>query len=147
MKQYRDQQIINCSPMLAKEVVLDIESYPEFIPWCKEAKIIEKNEKYFIGELKISFKHFSEKYQSKITLVEEDNGVFVINVVAISGPFRVLNNIWRISSAMPEQSIIGFEIEFELENKMMDIIFGAIFKQAIEKITQAFVKRIKSLAK
>lgn len=59
MKQYRDQQIINCSPMLAKEVVLDIESYPEFIPWCKEAKIIEKNEKYFIGELKISFKHFS----------------------------------------------------------------------------------------
>lgn len=67
--------------------------------------------------------------------------------MAISGPFRVLNNIWRISSAMPEQSIIGFEIEFELENKMMDIIFGAIFKQAIEKITQAFVKRIKSLAK
>ena len=38
------KKIIPCKKDQLIEMVLDIEKYPEFVPWCIEGKIFDKNE-------------------------------------------------------------------------------------------------------
>lgn len=126
-----------------KDIILDIEKYPEFLPWCSFAKVISNKNNCIIADLHIEFKGFSESYRSKIHTNENDD-LFIIHVEAISGPFRYLRNIWQIKN-LNNGCEIDFSIDFEFKSKILDLVIGMIFSIAIEKMISAFEIRAKLL--
>jgi coenzyme Q-binding protein COQ10 len=126
------------------QLVMDIEKYPEFLPWCKQAKIIEKiSEKNLRADLLINFKNFFEKYRSDVKHGKNDDGFFV-DVVAIDGPFKSLVNKWQISDSENKKSCeVKFFIEFEFNSFFLEKMIGGIFARATEKMMTAFEKRAK----
>jgi coenzyme Q-binding protein COQ10 len=136
-------QQVKILPYAAQELfklVLDVQSYPEFLPWCKAARIISESDDHIIAELVIQAKGFSDKYQSKITpkIISED--IYSIQVEAISGPFKYLNNLWLFSKQGNSTKIefsIKFEMKFTLLNKLIELFFA----DATSKIIDAFEKR------
>lgn len=126
-------------------LVLDIESYPEFIPWCKAARIISRKNDEIIAELVIEFKGFTEKYQSKITTNIQDK-THIISVEAISGPFEHLSNIWKFTEEN-EQTKVDFFIDFKLKSFFLEQIIGIFFMKAAEKMIDAFEKRAEFFSK
>lgn len=125
-------------------LVLDVMCYPEFLPWCKAARILERHDDHFIAELVISFKGMSESYVSKVE-PRIDAGGHHINVSLVRGPFKHLSNRWHFIPGAEGGCMIDFTLDFALKYSWMDAILGTLFGKATEKMVGAFSTRADAL--
>ena len=128
-------------------MVLDIEKYPEFVPWCIEGKIHEKKESEDLieikGDLKVGKKFLNETYTSLVLYYKEKDKILVTN---IDGPLKHLQNEWRFKE-INDQTQLEFDIDFELKNNLLNIIMKKSFNLGLNKIADAFEKRAIQLFK
>lgn len=130
------------------DLVLDIESYPEFLPWCSAARIIESSDNKIIAELVVHFASFHEKYTSEVTVVPpNDTGKYSkINVEMIEGPFNKLNNIWVFEhDSKKNKTMVKFNIDFEFKSVILQKMMGAMFGIALKKMMSSFEERAKEI--
>ena len=135
-------------PYTAKEMfdlVADISSYPEFLPWCAAARIREEVQKGQVqqieADLVISFKVFREKFGSRVLL---DTLNYVIETDYIDGPFRYLHSVWSFENC-EEGCEVKFNVDFEFKNAMLQSIIGLVFNDAMQRIVRAFERRASDL--
>ncbi len=124
-------------------LVLDIEKYPEFLPWCTEGRILSREPGKMTADMAITFAGLSQKYTSEITIENIEHGVS-IHVVAASGPFKHLNNYWRFIKK-DDGTQIEFSIDFAFKSKMLDLMLGAMFSATCGHMIGAFEKRADEL--
>ncbi len=128
------------------QLVMDIEKYPEFLPWCKQAKIIKViSQTNLHADLLINFKSFFEKYRSDVTHGKLENGDYFVDVVAIEGPFKKLVNQWVFKKTDERKCEVKFFIDFEFNSMLLGKIVSPIFHKASEKMINAFEERAKSV--
>ena len=136
---------IPCSKKNLIEMVLDIEKYPEFVPWCLGGKIhtnIDKgNTVEITADLTIGKSFFSETYKS---FVIYDKSTDSINVTNIEGPLKHLENQWTFRQT-GDSSEVDFHVDFELKNKILNILMIKTFDLGLKKIADAFAKRANEL--
>ena len=141
------KRLIECKKIDLINLVLDIEKYPEFIPFCYDAKIHEtKNEenlKKIIADLTIGKGPFRDTYKSFVVYNKKDNFIHVVN---IDGPLNHLSNNWRFKD-QKNSTEIEFDIDFEIKNKFLNTMMTVSFQFGIEKIADAFQKRAEELFK
>ena len=135
-------------PYLAKDIydlVMDIERYPEFLPWCKNAKIIsELSVNNLHADLLINFKGFLKKYRSDVVHNVEGD-VYSVSTHAISGPFKRLYSNWKITPIDDANCDVEFYVDFEFDSKILTKLIGVIFERANEKVMNAFEERAKEV--
>ena len=135
-------------PYTAKEMfdlVADISSYPEFLPWCAAARVRKEIQKGVIkqieADLVISFKVFREKFGSRVLL---DASKFTIETEYLDGPFRHMHSVWSFNNS--EQGCeVNFNVDFEFKNAMLQSIIGLVFNDAMQRIVRAFERRAADL--
>ncbi len=136
---------IPCTKKNLIEMVLDIEKYPEFVPWCLGGKIhtiIDKgNIVEITADLTIGKSFFSETYKS---FVVYDKSVDSIHATNIGGPLKYLENKWDFRQT-GDSSEIDFHVDFELKNKILNILMIKTFDMGLKKIADAFEKRANEL--
>jgi coenzyme Q-binding protein COQ10 len=130
------------TPAQLYALVLDIERYPEFLPWCRAARIVRREGDHFIGELVVSFSGFTERYSSKVAANEAAQA---IEVSLVSGPFTTLSNAWKFEPAPQGGTNIHFAVAFEFKSRILDKLMGNFFARAVDKMGDAFVKRADAL--
>jgi coenzyme Q-binding protein COQ10 len=141
-----DYKLISKYPIeLIYQMIVDVEKYPEFLPWCQAAKILEKKRNYFIADLLITFKIISESYCSRVDLKSPKNGKAEINVSLISGPFKKLQNNWKLRKIRKNQTEIEFYIDFEFKSSLLDKLISLMFYKACERMLNAFEARANTL--
>ena len=132
---------IECKKDRLIDLVLDIEKYPEFVPFCLDAHVYEKKEKgdliLIIADLTIGKGPFKDTYKSDVKFNEKDNSIKVTN---IGGPLNHLENIWYFSDH-DNGTEISFDINFEIENKFLNALMTKSFQFGLDKIADAFQKR------
>ena len=138
---------IPCSKKNLIKMVLDIERYPEFVPWCINGKIHSSNDKgdtiEIIADLTIGKSFFNETYKSFVIYNKNLDSIFVTN---INGPLKHLENKWFFKQ-VGENSQIDFHIDFELKSKILSLLMIKTFDIGLKKIAEAFEKRAISLFK
>lgn len=139
MHSFNDTRLLPYQAELVRDIILDIEKYPEFLPWCSKAELVSQTENELIALLTISFKAFSESYKSRIITIE-NNESFMINVEAISGPFKQLTNFWNIKK-INNGCEVKFSIDFEFKSTILDLVIGTFFSIATDKMINAFETR------
>ena len=126
-------------------MVLNIEKYPEFVPWCLDGKIHDKIDKGEIVEITadliIGKGIFRETYKSFIIYNKLSDTIQVTN---ISGPLKHLENKW-IFKQVGNLSEVDFHVDFELKNKFLNILMTKSFNLGLKKIAEAFEKRANDL--
>ena len=126
-------------------MVLDIEKYPEFVPWCLNSKIHRKNEKgdkiEITADLTIGKSFFNETYKSFIVYDKSSDSIYVTN---IDGPLKHLENKWSFKQK-GQNSEICFHVDFELKNKILNMLMIKSFDIGLKKIAKAFEKRATEL--
>ena len=141
-----DYKYVSKHPIgLIYQLIIDVEKYPEFLPWCNAAKIKEKKKNHFIADLHITFKIISESYCSRVELKPPKKGYAEINVSLISGPFKRLHNNWKLRKVDDNQTEIEFFIDFEFKSSLLDKLISLMFYKACEKMLNAFEARANSL--
>ena len=131
-------------PYTAKEMfdlVADISSYPEFLPWCAAARVrkeVQKGEvKQVDADLVISFKVFREKFGSRVLL---DVSNYIIETDYIDGPFSYMHSVWSFEDCK-EGCEVKFDVNFEFKNAILQSIIGLVFNDAMQRIVRAFERR------
>ncbi len=132
---------IPCSKEKLIEMVLDIEKYPEFVPWCLGGKIhtnVDKGKTVEItADLTIGKSFFNETYKSFVIYDKSSDSIHVTNV---DGPLKHLENKWFFKQNK-ENSEVDFHIDFELKNKILNMLMIKTFDIGLKKIADAFEKR------
>jgi coenzyme Q-binding protein COQ10 len=138
---------IPCSKKNLIKMVLDIEKYPEFVPWCIKGTIYENNDKgdliEIVADLTIGKSFFKETYKSSVIYYKKSDSILVTN---IDGPLKHLKNKWFFKQ-IGKNSEIEFHIEFELKNKILNLLMIGSFETGLKKIANAFEKRAIDLFK
>jgi len=128
-------------------MVLDIEKYPEFVPWCLDGKIhdkIDKGDKIEIkADLTIGKSFFKDTYNSFVIYNKLEDSIHVTN---INGPLKHLENEWLFRED-GDSSEIEFHVDFELKNKILNVLMIKSFDLGLKKIADAFEKRANELFK
>lgn len=132
---------IPCSKENLIKMVLDIEKYPEFVPWCLGGKIHSKSDKgnkiEITADLTIGKSFFNETYKSFVIFDKSNESIHVRN---LEGPLKYLENKWFFKKK-GENSEVSFQINFELKNKILNILMIKSFDIGLKKIAEAFEKR------
>jgi coenzyme Q-binding protein COQ10 len=130
------------------ELVLKIDDYKFFLPWCINSKIltIEKNkgDLKIIADLDIGFKSFREIYTSEVIYNNQNSK---IAVTSISGNIKKLINIWEFEEIDKKSCNVFFFIDIELKNPIINILFSKFFNYGFEKILNSFEQRAKETIK
>ena len=139
------KRIINKKKDKLIEFVLDIEKYPQFIPFCLASKVYErKNEGdkiLIIADLTIGKGPFSDTYKSDVRFNKKND---TINVTNIDGPLKHLQNSWKFVET-DNTTEVYFEVDFEIKNKFLNLLMEKSFEFGLNKIADAFQQRAETI--
>ena len=141
------KRLIECKKNQLIDLVLDIEKYPEFVPFCLDSHVYEKNKEdnqtLIIADLTIGKGPFKDTYKSDVKFDKENS---TINVTNIGGPLNHLENNWKFIETEGGTEI-SFDIDFEIENKFLNVLMSKSFEYGLNKIADAFQNRAENLFK
>ncbi len=127
------------------DFVLDIEKYPEFIPFCIDSKVYETNDNgneiEIIADLTIGKRPFIDTYKSDVRYDKKNDSIHVTN---IDGPLKHLENNWKFVEK-DNLTEVQFDVDFEIKNKFLNLIMEKSFQFGLNKIADAFQKRAENL--
>ena len=128
------------------DLVNDVASYPEFLPWCAGAEVVAEDDRTRMAGLKISYKGIKQRFSTR-NLVEEPSadkpGSIVMTLV--DGPFRSLDGRWLFKPLGGGSCKIEFILRYEFSSKLLEKTFGPAFSRIANSFVDAFVKRAESL--
>jgi coenzyme Q-binding protein COQ10 len=130
------------------ELVLRIDDYKEFLPWCTDSKILiinkDKEDLNITADLEIGFKAFKETYTSKVIYNHKKSN---IEVTCLKGNVKKLLNIWEFRTIDKKSCSVDFFIDIELKNPIINILFNKFFNYGFNKILYSFQERAKHTIK
>ena len=139
------KKLIECKKEQLIDLVLDIEKYPEFVPFCVNAKVYEKKEQgnllLIVADLTIGKGPFKDTYKSDVKYNKKEDSIFVTN---LDGPLKHLENTWYFNEKN-NITEVSFEVDFEIKNEFLNIVMTKSFQFALDKIAEAFQKRAEDL--
>lgn len=140
MPTHAEQRVLPYTPEQLFALVADIESYPEFLPWCVGARIRERRPGLVVADLIIGFRMFREGFTSRVALDPPRR----IDVTYTDGPFRYLANHWSFTP-VAEGCRVDFFVDFAFKSRLMQRVIEALFGEAVRRMVGAFEKRARVL--
>ena len=139
------KRLIECKKNDLINLVLDIEKYPKFVPFCIDAKIHEKKNEnellLIIADLTIGKGPLQDTYKSDVKFNKNENSIYVTN---LDGPLKHLENKWHFKEKN-NFTEVSFDVDFELKNDFLNILMTKSFQFGLDKIADAFQKRAEDL--
>ena len=148
MPTHRETKRLRYEARQMYDLVADVASYPEFLPWCAAARVRQTRPlpdgsgEVMDADLVISFKLFRERFGSRVTLRPEARR---IDVEYLDGPFRYLNNHWKFEPRGENSCEVDFFVDFEFRSALLQRIIGVVFNEAMHRIVRAFERRAGAL--
>ena len=136
---------IECEKKQLIDLVLDVDKYPLFVPFCLDSKVYEKKEQgdliLMIADLTIGKGPLKDTYKSDVKYYKKDDTIFVTN---LDGPLKHLENRWHFKQ-LNKTTEVSFEVDFELKNEFLNMIMTKSFQFGLDKIADSFEKRAELL--
>ena len=122
-------------------LVDDVESYPEFVTWCNDATVESRSGNSVVATLELHKGPISKHFTTRNTRRDFE----AIDMELVGGPFRQLSGGWRFRDIEDQGCRVSLELEFEFESRLVDMMFGAFFKDAGDSLVDAFTKRAREV--
>jgi coenzyme Q-binding protein COQ10 len=139
---HAQKKILHFSAEDMFDIVADVELYPDFLPWCRGARIKSRKDNVIIADLVIGFKGITERFTSKAVL-DYDNSH--IHVTYEDGPFKYLNNHWKIKYISDQECEVDFYVDFEFRSRILQAMIGLVFEEAVKRMVAAFESRAEKI--
>ena len=118
-------------------LVADVESYPEFLPWCGRAAVLLRDGEHVEAELEMHRRGISRLFRTRNRLVENTS----ISMSLLEGPFRELEGLWVFTALGDAGSKVALDVEFQFDSRTMEVIFGRFFERICNRLVEAFTIR------
>jgi len=141
MPTHAEVKTLPYTPEQMFDLVANIDRYPEFLPWCLEANVWEREGNAVLADLVIGYGPVREKFTSRVTLERPGH----IHVEYLKGPMKHLSNHWRFLPSNPDACVVDFFVDFEFRNPILRQLMGVFFNEAVRRMVSAFEARAKQL--
>ena len=139
MKNSLKEEIVNHSAEKLFKIVIDIESYPEYIPWCKKMIINERKNNEIYADMYVQYKFIlSQKFGS---YVKFDQNKLTIETSYTKGPLKDLKTFWKFEEINKKKSKIIFNVNFEFKNYLHQKIAETFYPLIENKMINSFKQR------
>ena len=118
-------------------LVNDVDTYAEFLPWCRSSRIVTLTGDGYIGEIEVAKAGIVQSFQTRNILTPEEQ----VRISLEKGPFKHLHGDWNFIPLRADASKVELILEFEFAGKIMNAAFGAVFSQIANSMVDAFCKR------
>lgn len=140
MPKHKEERFLPYTPEQIFDLVIDIDRYPEFLPWCVGARINRRDGDVLHAEVMVGFKMLRERFSSKVTLTRPGR----IDVEYIDGPFRYLRNQW-VFEERDGGCLVDFFIDFEFRSRLLRRLMQPLFYEAVRRMVTSFEGRARML--
>lgn len=123
------------------DLVDDVESYPEFLHWCRGARVVRREEGVLEAELDIGFRGIHKSFTTRNRRFPHE----LIEIELVRGPFRKLEGDWRFRDLDEGGSEVRLDLEFSVATSPLGFMFSAVFEEMVRYQMQAFVQRAEQL--
>lgn len=137
MRSVEREALVPYSAEAMYDLVNDIEAYPGFLPWCREARIQSRSEQEVIASLTLSKGGIRRSFTTRNRLEPGR----LIDIQLVDGPFRHLEGEWRFEPLREDASKVRLDMRFEVASGVLDTVLGPIFHQIANSLVDAFVRR------
>jgi ribosome-associated toxin RatA of RatAB toxin-antitoxin module len=137
MKHIARSAIVEHSALQMYELVENIESYPDFLPWCKEAVVHERGP----GQTRATLTAGVGSLSHAFTTRNENRPGEAIAMHLESGPFRRFEGRWRFVALAPDACRIEFSLEYEFASRTLGRVLAPLFDGIADSMVEAFVRR------
>lgn len=141
MPTYSEQKHLPYSADQMFDLVMDVERYPEFLPWCLKCKILQETDQFTLANLVIGYGLIREWFTSKVHAEKNQK----IEVEYINGPLEYLSNKWEFISQPDGGCLIDFYVDFKFKNPLLEKLMGAFFQEIVKRMVSSFTKRADEL--
>lgn len=131
-------------PYAAEEMyrlVNDVESYPDFLPWCRSAQVRELGENEVEAALEFSRGGLHRRFSTRNRLEPGHS----IRMELESGPFRVLEGTWSFRPLADQGCKVALDLRFEFASRLLEAVFAPVFAEMMNSLVDAFVVRARQL--
>ena len=141
MREVKRSALVNRPPAELFALINDIESYPQFVPWCTHARVVSRTPSEIVATLGVRQGALHGEFTTRNTL-EPDRA---IHMQLLSGPFRTLEGDWRLTPIEPGGCRVDLGMRFAFANRLTALVFEPKFAATIGSLVDAFVVRARSL--
>ena len=141
MPRHSEKQIMPYTPRQLFDLVADVGRYPEFLPWCKAARVLKSDDKSLTADLVIGTRIFTETFRSDVTLDSPRK----IEVRYLSGPLSRLSNRWEFAPKGRGACEVFFDVDFDFRSPILGAVMDVFFDKALRKMVAAFESRAAQL--
>jgi coenzyme Q-binding protein COQ10 len=145
MPTHSETRILPYTAQQMYDLVADVASYPQFLPWCSAARIQsvvpQGDTEIMEADLVISFKVFRERFTSRVVLTEKTHQ---IDTEYLDGPFKYMKSNWAFRDC-DGGCEVSFFVDFAFRNIILERLIGVVFNEAMLRIVRAFETRARAL--
>src|SRR6187399_2923127 len=140
MREVKRSALISESPARMYALINDVERYPEFVPGCTAARLVESKPGEVLATLTIKRGPLRAEFTTR-NLLEPDRRVLM---QLVEGPFRVLEGLWTLTPLGDLGCRVELEMRFEFSNRVTGTLFEPLFEDSAGSLVDAFVKRART---
>ena len=137
MKNIARSAIVEHSAAEMYALVENIETYPDFLPWCTAAQVLERAGNRTRAELTVGVGGLRHAF----TTLNENRPGEAIDMNLVSGPFRKFEGRWRFVTLGPDACRIEFSLAYEFSSRMLGKVLSPLFDGMADSMVDAFVRR------
>ena len=132
------QALVLYSPAEMYALVNDIESYADFLPWCRSATILNKSDDMIEASVEIAKGSLNKSFATRNRLQKDK----MIEMQLLEGPFKHLQGFWRFTPLKDESACkVSLDLEFEFDSKLVALAVGPVFNKIANTLVDSFSKR------
>lgn len=133
--------LVNYSAQQMFDLVNDIEAYPQYMDGCVGAKVLKREGDWLEARLELSKAGVSQSFVTRNQLQAPER----MSMVLVDGPFKYLKGCWRFTALNETACKVSFDLEFELQSKLLGMAVGKLFEAVASKQVDALCERAKQI--
>ena len=141
IREIRRNALVTFSPEQMFDLVIDVERYPEFLPWVAAAELHEKSDRDLLASMEMQRGGMRERFTTR----NEFERPGFMDMQLVRGPFRVLDGRWTFTPIADAGTRIELAMRFEFANPVVSLLFGKAFEQSCNTLIDAFIARARAL--
>jgi ribosome-associated toxin RatA of RatAB toxin-antitoxin module len=137
IREIRRSALVSFSPEQMIDLVIDVERYPQFLPWVSGAQLHEKSERELLASMEMQRSGVRERFSTRNTFERPS----YMTLKMVQGPFRVLEGRWSFAPIGTAGTRVELEMRFEFANPVISMLFGRAFEHSCNTLIDAFIAR------
>lgn len=137
MREVKRSALVNKPPAEVFALINDIESYPQFLPWCTHARVLSRTPQEIVATIGVRQGALQGEFTTRNTLDPDRS----IHLDLVSGPFRTLEGEWLLTPVEEHGCRVELRMRFAFSNRLTAMLFEPLFAHTIGSLVDAFVAR------